>query len=98
MTTQAPRRVAVIGHVEHVTLGRVPALPHASEIVHLDDPVVIPGGGGGVTFFQLVRAPASLLLYTAVGNDTAGADMEARVRATGAEVHVAVRAEPHTRD
>jgi ribokinase len=28
-------RLAVIGHVEHVTLGRVAALPGAGDIVHL---------------------------------------------------------------
>lgn len=90
--------IAVIGHVEHVTLGLTPVLPKAGDIVHLDHPTVIPGGGGGVTFFQLTRAPASLVLFTAVGNDTGAADVEARVRATGAEVHVARRDAAHTRD
>jgi len=90
--------IAVVGHVEHVTLGKVATLPATGDIVHLDDPVVIPGGGGGVTFFQLVRAPAVVHLFTALGNDTAGAEMEERVRATAAEVHIARRAEPHTRD
>jgi ribokinase len=95
----APRpRIAVLGHVEHVTLGAVRELPGRGDIVHLDDPVVIPGGGGGVTFHQLTRAPADLVLFTAIGNDTAGAEMLARVRATGAEVHAAHRDEPHTRD
>src|SRR5687767_14875008 len=29
-------RIAVIGHVEHVTIGRVPALPGPGDIAHLD--------------------------------------------------------------
>lgn len=91
-------RIAVLGHVEHVTLGGVRELPRAGDIVHLDDPVVIPGGGGGVTFFQLTRAPADLVLFTAFGHDTAGDELHARVRATGAEVHAARRPEHHTRD
>jgi len=45
-----------------------------------------------------VRAPADIVLFTAVGNDTAGDEMLARVRATGAEVHAARRDEPHIRD
>jgi ribokinase len=91
-------RIAVLGHVEHVTLGTVPALPQLADILHLEETVVIPGGGGGVTFFQLTRAPAEVLLFTAIGQDSGGAEMEARVRATGAEVHVARRSEAHTRD
>ena len=58
-------RVAVIGHVEHVTLGRVPAVPRPGDIAHLESPRSFPGGGGGVAFFQLTRSPAEVLLYTA---------------------------------
>src|SRR5437762_3315643 len=59
-------RIAVIGHVEHITLGRVPALPAAGDIVHLDDPFWLPGGGGGMTFFQLVTGPGEIVLFTAI--------------------------------
>jgi ribokinase len=88
----------VIGHVEHVTLGRVPAVPRAGEIAHLDDQRFFPGGGGGVAFFQLARSPAEVLLFTALGNDEAAAQVEERLNGSGAEVHAARRAEPHTRD
>lgn len=91
-------RIAVIGHVEHVTIARVPALPAAGDIVHLDQPVVIAGGGGGIAFFQLARAPAELHLFTALGNDDAAWSVESRLGAAGARVHAACRDEPHTRD
>jgi ribokinase len=92
------RRVAVVGHVEHVTLGSVPALPAQGDIVHLDAPIWFPGGGGGVTFYQLLRSPAEIHLFTAIGADDAGHAVGARLAATRAVVHVAHRDQPHTRD
>lgn len=91
-------RIAVIGHVEHVTLGRVPALPAAGAILHLDAPRSLPGGGGGLAFFQLVRSHAEIHLFTAIGDDEAGAEVEARLQLTGAELHLARRRSAHTRD
>ncbi len=91
-------RIAVIGHVEHVTLGRVPALPAAGAILHLDAPRFVPGGGGGLAFFQLVRSAAEIHLFTAVGHDEAGAEVEARLQLSGAQVHIARRRSAHTRD
>ena len=91
-------RIAVIGHVEHVTLGRVPLLPGPGGIVHLESPLWLPGGGGGVAFHQLARSPAEVHLFTAVGNDEAAAQVEARLAATGMNIHSARRDEPHTRD
>ena len=92
------RRVAVVGHVEHVTLGNVPALPAPGDIVHLDAPIWFPGGGGGVTFFQLLRSAAEVHLFTAIGGDDAAHAVSARLGATRAIVHAAHRDEPHTRD
>jgi ribokinase len=91
-------RVAVIGHVEHITLGRVPRVPIAGEIAHAEDVRIFPGGGGGIAFFQLARSPAEVHLFTAFGDDEAAAQVRARVDATGARVHGARRATPHTRD
>jgi ribokinase len=91
-------RIAVIGHVEHVTLGRVPALPRPGEIAHLEAPRWFPGGGGGVAFLQLARGPAEVHLFTALGADEAGAQVAAAVSATGARIHAARREAPHTRD
>ena len=91
-------RLAVIGHVEHITLGRVPVLPAAGEIAHLEAPRWLPGGGGGIAFFQLTRSSAEIHLFTAIGDDDAGAAVEGRLRATPARLHLARRAAAHTRD
>lgn len=91
-------RVAVIGHVEHVTLGRVPALPGPGDIAHLESPRWFPGGGGGVAFSQLVKGPAEVHLFTALGNDEAAVQVEEEIAGTGAWIHAARRDEPHTRD
>lgn len=90
--------IGVIGHVEHVTLGRVAAVPRPGDIAHLIDPVAIAGGGGGIAFHQLTRSPAEVHLFTAVGDDEAGAFVAARLGASGAVIHAARRAGPHTRD
>jgi ribokinase len=89
-----PRRVAVVGHVEHVSLDRVPALPRPGDIVHLDAPHVFPGGGGGVAFAQLARSPAEAHLFTAFGAGEAGAASAREIAGVGT-VHAARRAEPH---
>jgi ribokinase len=91
-------RIAVIGHVEHITLGRVAAVPRPGEIAHLQSPRSFPGGGGGIAFFQLTRSDAEILLYTALGNDDAGAQVRARIAATGARIFAAQRQQAHTRD
>ena len=91
-------RIAVIGHVEHITLGRVAAVPRPGEIAHLQAPRWFPGGGGGVAFFQLTRCPAEILLYSALGDDEAAAQVERALSRTGATIHAARREEPHTRD
>jgi len=49
-------RIAVIGHVEHVTIGRSAALPSPGEILHIDAPVVV--AGDGIAFFQLAKSGA----------------------------------------
>jgi len=91
-------RIAVVGHVEHITLGRVPWVPAAGAIVHIDEPRFLPGGGGGLAFYQLVRSSAEVHLFTALGDDEAGAEVEARLRATPAILHIARRRAAHTRD
>jgi ribokinase len=90
-------RIAVVGHVEHVTVGRVPAVPRPGEIVHLDAVRWLPGGGGGVAFAQLARSDAEVHLFTAVGGDEAGERVAAAVAATGARIHLVHRAVPHNR-
>jgi len=91
-------RIAVIGHVEHVTLGRVDAAPRAGDIVHMQDARVIPGGGGALAFAQLAQSDAELHFFTAVGDDDAGRVVLARLAdRPGIHVHAARRAEPHPR-
>jgi len=90
-------RVAVVGHVEHVTAGRVPAVPRAGEIVHLAAPRWFPGGGGGVAYLQLARSDAEVHLFTALGDDEAGDRVAAAVTAAGGALHAVRRAAPHTR-
>ncbi len=92
-------RIAVVGHVEHVTVGRVTAVPRAGEIVHLRSPAWFPGGGGGVAFSQLARSDAEVHLFTAVGSDEAGEGVLAAISGEGprVRVHAIRRAAAHTR-
>ena len=92
-------RIAVIGHVEHITLGRVATVPGPGEIAHLSELHVFPGGGGGLAFSQLVRSDAEVHLFTALGDDEAAAFVAARLaQRPGAFIHAARRAVPQTRD
>jgi ribokinase len=91
-------RIAVIGHVEHITIARVLALPAPGEIVHLDEPAVIAGGGGGIAFHQLAKSDAELHLFTAIGIDDASLHVYHEISETRATIHAALRMEPHTRD
>jgi ribokinase len=91
-------KIAVIGHVEHVTIGKVAALPAPGDITHLDHPGVFPGGGGGVALYQLLRGPAEVMLFTALGDDDAGKLVETSLASTGGRVFAARRVQPHTRD
>lgn len=91
-------RIAVVGHVEHVTIARTAALPHAGEIVHLEEPVVIAGGGGGIAFFQLAKSDAEVHLFTAIGLDEAGTQVHHEIASTDATIHAGLRQRPHTRD
>lgn len=99
MPPTPPRlRLAVIGHVEHVTLGRVPTLPGHGDIAHLDAPMWFPGGGGGMAFAQLVKSPAEAHLFTAIGRGDAGVEVEEALARAGGNVHAALQDAPHTRD
>ncbi len=91
-------RIAVVGHVEHVTIARAASVPGAGDIVHLADPVVIAGGGGGIAFFQLAKSDADVHLFTAIGLDEAGTHVHHEIASTDATIHAALRQRPHTRD
>jgi ribokinase len=91
-----PRRVAVVGHVEHVTIARVPALPARGDIVHIDHPLTFPGGGGGVAFAQLARSTADAFLFTAFGSGDAGSEAAREIARSG-RIHAAARDVKHPR-
>lgn len=91
-------RIGVIGHVEHITLGRIPAVPVAGDIVHLTEPTVFAGGGGGMALLQLAQSDAEVHLFTALGDDDGARAVEAAVARPNVTVHAARRASPQTRD
>jgi ribokinase len=91
-------RIAVIGHVEHVTIGRAAAPIAPGDIIHFDEPTVIAGGGGGIAFFQFTQSDAELHLFTAIGIDEAAVFVYDAVASTRATVHAALRTTTHTRD
>ncbi len=93
-----PRRIGVVGHAQHVTLTRVAALPAPGDILHVEAPIAIPGGGGAITLLQLARGPAEVHFFTAIADDAAGDEVRAGLRPSGAVVHAARRAAPHSRD
>lgn len=92
-------RIAVVGHVEHVTLGGADGVLSPGDVVHLKDPRFVPAGGGGIAFAQLCRSDAEVHFFTAVGHDEAGRAVEARIRGASGRVHVhaAARAVDHPR-
>ena len=81
-------RIAVVGHVEHVTLGLCDHVPAAGDIVHLREPRFLPGGGGGLAFAQLCRSEAEIHLFTALGRDDGGRAVAERLASTPGHVHV----------
>ncbi len=81
-----------------MTLARVPALPAPGDILHLDAPIAIAGGGGAITFFQLVRSPAEVHFFSAIGTDAAGDEVRRALAASGATIHAGRRDQPHSRD
>jgi ribokinase len=81
-------RIAVVGHVEHVTLGSADHVPEAGDIVHLRDARFIPGGGGALAFAQLCKSDAEIHFFTALGRDDGGRAVAERIRGESGRVHV----------
>ena len=92
-------RIGVVGHVEHVTLGKIDGEPHAGDVLHMRETRFLPGGGGAIAFAQLCRSDAEIHFFTALGNDAAAAQIRARFEALPSHVHVhaAPRDVPHPR-
>ena len=95
----AALRIAVVGHVEHVTVGRVDGVPKPGDIVHLRDTRFLAGGGGGIAFAQVCRSDAEVHLFTALGHDDAGRAVAGRRPGAPGRgpVHAASRAVDHPR-
>ena len=88
------RRVAVVGHVEHISIDRVERLALPGEIVHLDQPTFFPGGGGAVAFTQLCKSSAEVHFFTALGSGSAAEFCRRELESVGV-VHAVERKEPH---
>ncbi|MEX0749667.1 MAG: PfkB family carbohydrate kinase, partial [Dehalococcoidia bacterium] len=65
---------------------------------HLAESCTIAGGGAGIAFHQLARSPGEVHLFTATGSDEAGHAVERALSRIPAEIHIARRDLPHTRD
>lgn len=90
-------RFAVLGHVEHIQMAEVSALPGPGEILHLDETRRFAGGGGAMAFRQLTRAVAEVHFFTAVGSDEAGREVKAGLSLLPGQLHAVVREHPHAR-
>lgn len=92
-------KIAVVGHVEHVTLGRVAAVPAPGDVLHLREPRFTAAGGGGITFSQLCKSDEEIHFFTAIGSDDGARQVREAIEGRGRNVHVhaAFRSEPHPR-
>jgi ribokinase len=87
-------RVAVVGHVEWISFGRVEQVPGAGEIAHASETWAGAGGGGGVAAQQLAKLAGSCDLFTALGEDDVGRWALEELEGVGVRVHAARRTEP----
>lgn len=90
-------RAAVVGHVEWVEFARVERVPAPGEIVRAESGFVEAAGGGGVAAVQLARLTGECTLYTALGDDEAGARSRERLEQLGVRVEAAIRTGAPTR-
>jgi ribokinase len=90
-------RVAVVGHNEWLTFGRVDRIPGPGEIAHADDAWDAPAGGGPVAAVQLAKLAGGCAFFTAVGEDELGRRTCAELTELGLTVHAAVRGAPTRR-
>ena len=86
--------IAVIGHFEWVTHTRG-EVPVPGQIVHLQDTIEEPAGGGAVTAAQIARLGVDCRFYTAMGDDAFGVASVSRLTDHGIGVRGARRDRPH---
>jgi len=87
-------RVAVVGHVEWISFGRVDEIPGRGEIAHASETWAGAGGGGGVAAQQLAKLAGSCELFTALGDDDIALRAVEELEGAGVRVHAARRREP----
>jgi ribokinase len=93
-----PLRLAVVGHVEVVSLIAVEQLPQPGTIAHAQGFREEPAGGGAVVAACLARLLGQPVpFFTALGRDAIGEQAAARLQALGLELHVAWRDAPTRR-
>jgi ribokinase len=90
-------RVAVVGHVEWIELGRVEHVPAPGEIVHALEVWEEPAGGGAVAAVQLARLAGECLFLTALADDDLGHRAKRGLEALGVRVKAAWRSPPQRR-
>jgi len=93
-----PLRLAVVGHVEWVSLVAVEQLPRAGTIAHAHGFREEPAGGGAVVAACLARLLGRPVpFFTALGRDAIGEQAAERLSALGLDLHVAWREGPTRR-
>ena len=93
-----PLKLAVVGHVEWMSLVAVEALPRAGEIAHARACLEEPAGGGAVVAACLARLLGQpVAFFTALGRDAVGEQAAQRLQELGLELHVAWRDQPTRR-
>ena len=93
-----PLRLAVVGHVEWVSLVAVDQLPQPGTIAHASACLEEPAGGGAVVAVALARLLGQRVpFFTALGRDAIGERAVQRLEELGLELHVAWRDQPTRR-
>ncbi|GIF10577.1 ribokinase [Actinoplanes teichomyceticus] len=80
-----PPRVVVVGSANMDLVGLAPRLPRPGETVLGDDFVMVPGGKGANQAIAAARAGGETTFLGAIGSDSFGVTLGARLAATGVD-------------
>ncbi|MER7444933.1 ribokinase [Micromonospora avicenniae] len=81
----AQTRVAVVGSANMDLVAMAPALPRPGEALLGSDFVMVPGGKGANQAIAAARAGASCAFLGAIGSDSFGVTLKARISAAGVD-------------
>ncbi|SIR09132.1 ribokinase [Micromonospora avicenniae] len=81
----AQTRVAVVGSANMDLVAMAPALPRPGETLLGSDFVMVPGGKGANQAIAAARAGASCAFLGAIGSDSFGVTLKARISAAGVD-------------